>query len=68
MTKTKALTIGGGIRVEQIVGLLVVAFVLYLVIRARSSPVQISNLEKWEWVDWKGRSRSISVHRDTRAT
>jgi len=28
--------------------------------------VAINNEEKWQWVDWQGRSREIIVHRDVR--
>ena len=31
----------------------------------RNAPAAV-NKETWEWTDWKGRKRSITVHREVR--
>jgi hypothetical protein len=60
-----------------VLGLLGVGALIYLVLGNRpqsaalpqSAPlpsVAINNEEKWQWVDWQGRSREIIVHRDVR--
>ena len=45
-----------------------VILIIYLISRRSSiaAPLQVNNLETWEWVDWKGRPRQIAVHRETK--
>jgi len=41
----------------------VVTVVAYLFYKKRTAPTVQVNEEIWEWVDWKGRPRKITVHR-----
>lgn len=31
---------------------------------ARASEVKLENIEEIEWTDWKGRTRTIKIHRE----
>jgi len=45
--------------------LIAIAVLLWLVLK-NQQPQQVSNEETWEWIDWQGLQRSITVHRNMR--
>ena len=49
-------------------GLIIVGLLLWVLFRQQSPPTQVSNEETWTWVDWQGKERSITVHRNVNAT
>ena len=57
------------IKIDQsMVMILLGIFIAYLLLKNRSqSAIGFKNAETWEWVDWKGRQRGITVHRDVKA-
>ena len=67
MVKTRAL-----IKRQSTQVLLLVAIgllIAYLIWKSRTpSLTGFSNLETWDWTDWKGRQRQITVHRETKGT
>lgn len=42
--------------------------IFYVIARSRPQPTGFTNLETWGWVDWKGRQRQITVHREVKTT
>lgn len=47
---------------KDIGGLVIIGLLLWLLFKQQ--PQQASNEETWEWVDWQGKQRSITVHRN----
>lgn len=48
-------------------GWLLLAGLVLLFFLRRPNATSVSNEETWEWVDWLGNRRSITVHRDVKA-
>jgi len=48
-------------------GLLIIVGLLLFLLLKRNQVQQFSNEETWTWVDWQGRKRSITVHRNANA-
>jgi len=66
---TKSLTISKSNMNIIFVVLGIVALFYFIRKSSMGAPVtQFNNAETWEWVDWKGRDRQITVHRDAKIT
>ena len=51
---------------KYLITIALIALIIYLILRSRGTASQFTNLEKWEWMDWKGRERQITVHREAK--
>ena len=50
-----------------VVGLGVLALFLFMRAKERKPPpAQSTNEETWEWTDWQGRQRNVTVHRQVK--
>ena len=52
----------GGSGVALLVAGLVVLGI-FMLMGKKSTPAQATNEETWEWTDWQGRQRNVTVHR-----
>ena len=64
---SKSLTIGNQQMTTLAIGIAIVLLIMYFM-RKNSLATRISNAETWNWEDWKGRQRQITVHRDVKAS
>lgn len=44
----------------------VIVLVLWLLFNSKGKTT-VSNAETWQWTDWQGKQREITVHRDVRS-
>jgi hypothetical protein len=47
-------------------GLLVIILLLVWISSRSQQPQRVSNEETWEWIDYRGQRRQITVHRNVR--
>jgi hypothetical protein len=58
----------GVVLVDKVVVGIIIGVALWLLLSNRQQPTEVSNAETWNWTDWQGKQRSITVRRDVHAS
>lgn len=56
------------VKSKSLMLILVGIAIFYLITHSRTQSTISTNFETWGWVDWKGRQRQITVHREVKTT